>query len=231
MPTTSSVNTEKYREYFRPEFEKGNDILYVSFSSAMSATFAGMDEVVGELLAEFPERKFKRIDTKGISVLGYVIACEIGDMLLAGKTVEEVERWAEKEIQHFALYYFANDLKFFHRSGRVSGLTATMGTMLGIRPIIYVNEEGKMLSISKERGRVNAIKRLVSAVEELGDDIYSHRVVIGHTGAPDMAEELRAMLEEKFGKELNVEVLCVNPTAGSHCGPSGMGVAFHAKHR
>lgn len=231
IPTTSAISKEKYREYFKPEFENGNDILYVSFSAAMSATFGPMQEVVDELLREFPERSFRRIDTKAITVLSYVMIREIGDMYLAGKSVDEICEWAEKEVPHFALYFFADDLKFFHRSGRVGGLTATMGTMLGIRPIIHINDEGKMVSIGKERGRANAIKRLVRSVEELGDDITSHYIGIAHTGAPDMANELVDLLKEKFGKDLDVIVVNCNPTAGAHCGPNGMGVAFHAKHR
>lgn len=231
LPTTSGLSSEKYKQYFRPEFEAGNDILYVHFSAAMTCTFDAMHEALKELREEFPERKFYEIDTKGITILAYVIVREIGDMLLAGKTPEEVCAWADREILHFAQYFFADDLKFFRRSGRVSGISATMGTLLGIRPIIYVNEEGKMLSLTKERGRARAMERLLTFMEEKGEDIAAHRVVIGHTDAPEMAEELAEKIRERFGKDLQIDIICTNPTAGCHCGPNGVGVAFHAKER
>ena len=106
-----------------------------------------------------------------------------------------------------------------------------MGSILGIRPIIYMNEEGKMVSVGKETGRNNAIKRLLAYVDELGDDLYNHRVIVGHADAPQIAEKIIAALREKYGEKLNVVLADVNPTAGSHCGPDTVGVCFHAIHR
>ena len=231
LPTTGGISAERYRNYFLPEFEKGNDILYVHFSAAMTVTFRAMDEAVQELLKEFPERKFYAIDTKGITIVSYNLVRTIGDLYLAGKTAEELVEWAKTEVDHYAQYFFADDLKFFKRSGRVSGISATMGTLLGIRPIICMNDEGKMVSIGKERGRANAMDRLVKVVEELGDDIKAHHFIIGHTDAPELAAELKDMLHARFGDDLNIEIVVTNPTAGSHCGPNGVGVSFHAKSR
>lgn len=231
LPTTGGISAERYKNYFRPEFEKGNDILYVHFSAAMTITFRAMDEAVAELLKEFPERRFYHIDTKGITIVSFNIVREIGDMIKAGRTVDEVLAWADREVLHFAQYFFADDLKFFKRSGRVSGIAATMGTLVGIRPIICMNEEGKMVSIGKERGRANAMDRLVKVVEELGDDIKNHHFIVGHTDAPELAAELVNTLHQRFGDDLNIETVVTNPTAGSHCGPNGVGVSFHAKSR
>ena len=231
LPTTGGISAERYKNYFRPEFEKGNDILYVHFSAAMTITFRAMDEAVAELLKEFPERKFYHIDTMGITIVSFNIVREIGDMIKAGRTVDEVLAWADREVLHFAQYFFADDLKFFKRSGRVSGIAATMGTLVGIRPIICMNEEGKMVSIGKERGRANAMDRLIRTVEELGDDIKHHRFIVGHTDAPELAQELCDMLHAKFGDDLEIETVVTNPTAGSHCGPNGVGVSFHASRR
>ncbi|MBQ6235252.1 MAG: DegV family protein [Clostridia bacterium] len=231
LPTTGGISAERYKNYFRPEFEKGNDILYVHFSAAMTITFRAMDEAVAELLKEFPERKFYHIDTMGITIVSYSIVREIGDMIKAGRTVDDVLAWADREVLHFAQYFFADDLRFFKRSGRVSGIAATMGTLVGIRPIICMNDEGKMVSIGKERGRANAMDRLVKVVEALGDDIKNHHFIIGHTDAPELAAELKDMLHKRFGDDLNIETVVTNPTAGSHCGPNGVGVSFHAKSR
>ena len=231
LPTTSAISKEKYLEYFEPEFEAGNDIFYVHFSRAMTATFDAMDLAVKELKEKYPERKFYEVDTKGITIISLNLVLTIGDLFLSGKTPEEVLEWAKREVDHFAVYFFADDLKFFAKSGRVSGIAGTMGSILGIRPIIYMNGEGKMVSVGKETGRNNAIKKLLSYVDELGDDLYNYRVIVGHADAPQIAEKIIAALKEKYGEKLNVILADVNPTAGSHCGPDTVGVCFHAIHR
>lgn len=231
LPTTSAIGKEKYMEYFEPEFAAGNDIFYVHFSRAMTATFDAMDAAVKELREKYPERKFYEVDTKGITIISLNIVLTIGDLFLSGKTPDEVLEWAKTEIDRFAVYFFADDLKFFARSGRVSGIAGAMGSILGIRPIIYMDENGKMVSIGRETGRNNAIKRLLAYVDELGDGLCDYRVVVGHADAPRIAEKIVAVLKEKYGEKLNIVLADVNPTAGSHCGPDTVGVCFHAIHR
>lgn len=230
LPNTSAIAEESYTKYFEPYFAQGDDILYVHFSRAMTATFDNMDKAVAKLKEKYPERKFYTVDTKGITIGSLNIVEEIGDLYQEGKTAEEILEWAKTEVDKFAVYFFADDLKFFKHSGRVSGLAGTMGTLLGIRPIIYMSEEGQMVSVGKEKGKAKAVARLVSYVESLGDDIKNHRVILAHTDAPELVEELKAQLTEKFG-ELRFELVDVNPTAGSHCGPNTVGVSFHAKRR
>ena len=231
MPTTSAMSEEAYIQYFEPEFAAGNDILYVHFSSGTSNTFTIMGQALEKLKQKYPDRKFYSIDTLGITALSYNVVLEAADLYKAGKTAEEIVAWAKVEVPKFPMYFFADDLKFFRRSGRVSGLAATMGGFIGIRPIIYLDNEGKMVSIGKETGRAKAIARLVNYVEELGEDVKAHRVIIGHTDCPDIAAEAERLLKEKFGQDLNVITLPVNPTIGSHCGPNAIGICFHAKHR
>ena len=231
LPTTSAIGKEKYLEYFEPEFAAGNDIFYVHFSRAMTATFDAMDAAVKELREKYPERKFYEVDTKGITIISLNIVLTIGDLFLSGKTPDEVLEWAKTEVDRFAVYFFADDLKFFARSGRVSGIAGAMGSILGIRPIIYMDENGKMVSIGRETGRNNAIKRLLAYVDELGDGLCDYRVVVGHADAPRIAEKIIAALKEKYGEKLNIVLADVNPTAGSHCGPDTVGVCFHAIHR
>ena len=231
LPKTSGISAESYKKYFEPHFQNGDDILYVHFSAAMTATFEAMNVAVKELLEKYPERHFYAFDTKGITIISLNIVEEIGDLYKAGKTIEEIQAWADKEIYKFAVYFFADDLRFFKASGRVGGLAGTMGTLLGIRPIIHINDEGKMVSIGKEKGRNKALARLIQYVEELGEEIEKHRVIVAHTDAPELAQEAIRMLKEKFGDNLWIELVDVNPTAGSHCGPATVGISFHAKHR
>lgn len=231
IPNTSAISRERYVAAFEPVFAAGDDILYVHFSRAMTATFDAMDQAVQDLLLKYPERRFYDIDTKGITIISLNIVLEVGDMVKAGKPVEEILDWAKTEVDHFAIYFFADDLKFFKHSGRVSGLAALMGTLIGVRPIIYMSTEGKMVSIGSEHGRPRAIARLLKYVEELGDDVRSHRVIVGHTDAPQIAEEVASRLRAQYGEDLDLMLVPVNPTTGGHCGPNGVGICFHAIHR
>ncbi|MBE5733086.1 MAG: DegV family protein [Clostridiales bacterium] len=231
LPTTSAITPQKYIEYFEPTLKEGKDILYVHFSRAMSATFDYMDKAWEELSKKYPERKLYTVDTKGITILSYNIVRAVGDLVKAGKTPEEIVEWAKTEVDKHAVYFFADDLKFFGKSGRVSGIAAVMGGLLGIRPIIHMNSDGKMVSIAKARGRGAATNKMLDYVRELNADIKAHRVIIGHSDALDIAKDVEARLKAEYGDDLNTEIVVVNPTAGSHCGPNTVGVSFYAKHR
>lgn len=230
VPTTCALNVEEYKNYFEPIFAKGDDIFYIHFSRAMSASFNYMDQAIQELLIKYPNRKFYSLDSKAITIGSYNFVRAILDML-KNNSLEETIKWGNENVNHFATYFYADDLKFFKKSGRVSGLAATMGSIIGIKPIIYIDENGIMKNVGKEKGRKNAVRHLVECVLNLGDDVKNHRIVIGHTDALELANELKNELIEKLGDDLNIDMVMVNPTAGSHCGPNGVGVSFFAKHR
>ena len=231
LPTTSALNPEDYIGYFEPEFKAGNDIFYIHFSAAMSATFNSMRLALEELKKKYPERKFYEFDTKGITLEAYTIGREMLELLSAGKSVEEVLEWGNKEVDHYACYFFADDLKFFAKSGRVSGMAAFMGGIIGIRPILTMNSEGKMVAVGKVKGRRNAVAKLADIVQELGVDLDKHTIVIGHADAMHLVEEVEAELKARLGDKVKFDVVEVNPTAGAHCGPDTLGIAFYAKHR
>ncbi len=231
VPKTCGLNPEEYKNYFEPHLAAGNDILYLHFSSAMSGTFDVMNIAAQELKEKYPDRTIYSIDTKTISAGSLNIALEVGELYKQGKTAREIIEWAEKEVDKFALYFYADDLKFFARSGRVSNFSATMGSLIGLHPIIYVDGNGKMLSIAKVQGKKAALRRIVDYMEELQDDLKGHKIVIGHTDAVETAEMLGKMIEERFGEGLSIVYTEVNPTIGSHCGPDAVGVCFHAIHR
>ena len=232
LPTTSAIPAAAYIEYIEPVFAAGDDILYVHFSREMSASFGNLDKALAQLKERYPERTCYLLDTRSATTCALNVALSVGELFLAGKTAEEILAWAETEVDKHAMYFFADDLKFFHRSGRVGGLSAFMGSLLGVRPIIYMSQRGKMETFAKARGRNNALNRLITAMEEIGEDVANHRVIVGHTDAdPAIIEELISMIRERFGKDLPIMVQMVNPTLGSHSGPDGIAVSFYAQHR
>ena len=231
LPTTAALPPQAYIDYFEPEFAKGNDILYCHFSSAMSGTFNSMRLALEELKEKYPERQVFTVDTKSITAGSYAVTIEVCEMYKAGKSIEEIQKWAEEEVEKFPIYFYADNLKFFAKSGRVSGFKAFMGGLVGIKPIIHVSSEGKMVSIDKGRGRQLALKKILDYVVKLQDNIEDHRVIIGHTDALGLAKEMEEMLQKQFEGKLNIEIIEVNPTIGGHCGPDCIGVCFHGIHR
>jgi DegV family protein with EDD domain len=231
LPKTCAISPGKYIEYFEPHFAQGNDILYVHFSKAMSGTFSSMNIALEDLKEKYPERKFYSIDTKAITVLSYLIIKEIGKLYKEGKSIEELLAWANENVDKYAIYFYADDLKFFKLSGRVSNFSATMGNILGIHPIIHINQEGIMTNVAKSKGRISTLNKILTMVDEIQEDITKHPIVIAHTDAPELAEKLAEMVKQKYGENVKIDFVMVNPTAGAHCGPNCVGIAFHAKHR
>lgn len=230
LPKTCAISPIDYINYFEDYLKKGMDILYVHFSKAMSGTFNSMAIAINKLKEDYPERNIYTIDTKGITILSNIIVKEIGDMYLQGASLIDIIKWAEDEVDHYATYFYADNLKFFKRSGRISNFSGIMGDIIGIKPIIYMDANGQMTNIGKEKGRIKALDKLVEYFDNLCVDPSNHRIVIGHSDALDLAQKLGNVLTEKYGK-LNIEYVVVNPTAGSHCGPDTIGVAFYAKHK
>ena len=231
VPSTSAVNPEEYVALFEPHFKAGKDILYVSFSNALSSTFNSLRLAAEQLKEKYPDRFIEIFDTKGITGCAYLGGIEIIEYILEGNhSLEEIRAFAKETADHTACYFYADNLKFFAKSGRVSGFAGLMGGIIGIKPIICLDENGKMVTKEKARGRQNAINRLIQIVEEHQDDIKGHRVVITHADFPEGVEIVKQKLTEKFG-DLRFEVRYVNPTNGCHSGPDCVSVSFHAKHR
>ncbi len=231
MPKTGALSPIDYVKYFEPFFKEGKDILYVHFSSAMSGTFNSMHIAYEQLLDSYPDRKLYEIDTKGITINSYGLAMELIDKYNNGDSIEELLEFGNKENDKWATYFYVESLDFFRRSGRVKSLSAFMGNIIGIKPIIYFDNDGLMNPYTKVRGIMAANNKLVDFMEEIGDNIKDHKVIIGHTDSIDNVNLLKEKIIERFGDSLDIEIVDINPTIGCHCGPGGVGVCFHAKHR
>ena len=230
LPSTSAISIEKYRQYFEPEFAAGNDIFYVHFSEKMSGTFNAMRLAVNELLEKYPERKFYSLDTMGISATARQVVEGVFGYLNEGHTVEEAIAYGEEYKKHIATYFFADDLKFFAKSGRVSGLAAALGGLFGIKPIIAITDEGKMVSVDKTKGKMNAIKYLVDKYAELAETPGEGNVHVISAGSDSLEEAIVQAMKAKY-PNLTFTTYYLNPTAGCHAGPNTSGISFIAKHR
>ncbi|MCR4562969.1 MAG: DegV family EDD domain-containing protein, partial [Bacilli bacterium] len=198
IPGSAGISPAAYKEYFEPSFKAGRDILYVHFSAAMSGTFNAMKLAVDELKKEYPGVRFETLDTKGFTIMAYKICDEVRKLADEGKTIDEIKKWAETEVDHFATYFFADNLKFFGKSGRVSGIAAFMGGIIGIRPIINMSAEGKMGSIGKARGRSGALTKIAEYVKTLGDHVEDYECIVAHCDCEPLAIKLVEIIEKEL---------------------------------
>ena len=222
MPTTSAVNPEGWADVMRPALEAGQDVLCLAFSSGLSTTYQSAVIAAEELKEEYPERTIRVVDTL-CAALGQGLlvwhACKHRD---AGESLEDVAAWVEANKLNICHWVTVEDLNHLKRGGRVSAATALVGTMLNIKPIITVNEEGKLVSTAKARGRKAAIDYVAKKAGEATD---KDMVFIGHGDCLEDAEACAKILKEKYGVK-NVHIGYIGAVVGAHTGP-GVLVTFY----
>lgn len=230
MPKTSAVNPEGWAAAIRPALEKGQDVLVLSFSSALSATCQNAVIASDELRGEFPDRKIIVIDSlcaaPGLGLLVHT-AAGLRDQ---GQTLEEVAAWVEDHKLNVCHWVTVEDLMHLKRGGRISAATAVVGTMLNIKPIIRVDNEGRLESCGKCRGRKAALNYLLDRMAEAYDPALCDTVFIGHGDCMEDAEYLANGVRERCGAK-NVQILYIGAVVGAHTGPGVATVFFFGKNR
>ena len=229
-PKTAALNEYAYTEYFEPILARGEDIYYITFSHQMSGTFNAMKNVIAQLKEKYPEREIRFKDSKLIS-MGSGFVTYYGALKYAeGATMDELDAYLDELIEHTAIYFVVNDLTYLHRGGRVSGVSKVVGNLLGIKPILYFNEEGKILNIEKAKGFKKAISRLLEFIKLKGTELDKYKVFVLHADCEEEAKGFVEAIKAQFG-ELDIELQPIGPVIGSHCGLGTIGLVFHAKEK
>lgn len=232
MPTTMASNPAVIRDTFRAYAEQGVDVLHLSFSSALSGGHSNVVCGADEIMEEFPEMKIKVLDTLNVSMGEGMVVMKAVRMKEEGKSLDEIAQWIEENKQHFCVYFVVDDLFHLHRGGRVSKTTAIVGSMVGIKPILIVNEEGGLVSSDKARGRKKAMKTIVDkAVANMGEEYLGPEwdLCVVHGDALEDAQALAAMLKEQTGKDAIINT--ISPSIGAHSGPAALGILCMGKQR
>lgn len=231
MPTTSALNENDYTEYFEPAFKSGQDIFYISFSHKMSATFDFMNKAVDALKAKYPERKFTIFNTRSVSVGAGIQVYYAAKLWNEGATDEQLYAFLEDFTKHSATYFAVNDLFHLKRGGRLSGAAATVGTLLKVKPILKVTDEGTLNVEYKEKGMTKAIARLSSLVEQLGEDYEKYEMFIIGADCDYEMKQLEDKVREITGGKCKINTQHIGPVIVTHCGTGTLGIAFYAKQR
>ena len=225
MPITSGLNAEIYKEYFEPYFKQNEDILYVSFSSQMSGTFKYHDTAIAELQTKYPKAKYRRFDTKGISMATGLCCYYAIKMYKEGKSNDEIYDFLSSFALRVCATFTAKDLFYLKKGGRLSAAEAAIGTLLQIKPIIRLNDEGKLYNAAKVNGRAKAINTLVDEVTSRIVDIEKYPLVILNADCKEDADKLIGKIKEKI-PNVNIWDYDVGPVIGTHCGPDTLACVY-----
>lgn len=227
---TSLINTETFLSTFRPILEKGNDILYIAFSSGLSGTYNSSLIARDELLEEYPEAKIVCVDTKAASAGEGLMVYSAVKKKEEGLTIDELNEWIENNVLKLCHWFTVDDLNHLKRGGRVSAISATIGTALNIKPILHVDDEGHLIPMEKVRGRKKSLIALYEHMKETVVNPKEQVVFISHGDALEDAEFLANMIKEKLQVK-EVVISKIGPVIGTHSGPGTIALFFFGTNR
>lgn len=225
VATTSAVNPERWANFMEPELKAGFDLLVLAFSSGLSTTYQSAVIAAGDLAERYPQRKIRVVDTLSASLGQGLLtwyACKKRD---EGYDLDQLAEWVEAHKLHLCHWFTVDDLMYLKRGGRVSATTALMGTMLNIKPVMHMDDEGHLINVSKVRGRKAAIDALAKKMGETGKNFENSTCFISHGDCLEDAQYLASILKEKYGVK-EVIIGYVGAVIGAHAGPGVLAVFF-----
>lgn len=230
MSTTTQVNSEEFLHVFTPLLEAGQDVLYIAFSSGLSGTFQSAVLAREELKQRFPDRRLEVFDSLCASMGEGLLVYHAAKLRQAGKSLDEVLAWLKENVLNLCHWFTVDDLNHLKRGGRVSTATALVGTMLGIKPVLHVDDEGHLIPVSKVRGRKQSLDALVRRMEDTVLDPADQMVFISHGDCLEDAQYVERQIREKLGVQ-QVKLGFIGPVIGAHSGPGTVALFFLGKER
>ncbi|HHX11423.1 MAG TPA: DegV family protein [Clostridiales bacterium] len=230
MPTTMAANPETARELFIDLLDQGYDILHIAFSSGLSSSYSAAATAAREICEERQEAKIIVIDSLCASLGEGLLVHKAIQMKNSGKTIDEVAEWVEKNKLNLCHMFTVNDLHHLHRGGRVSKTTAIIGTLINVKPVLHVDNDGHLVPLNNVRGRKKALVALVDQMTSRTKGYDNDTVFISHGDCIEDARYVAELIKERFGID-NSLINYVSPTIGAHSGPGTVALFFMGDHR
>ncbi len=223
MASNPAVILERFEQYAKQD----KDILHISFSSALSSGYNNIVNGANEVMENHPGMKIIVIDTLSASLGEGIMICKAVEMKKEGKSLEETAEWINEHCPHINIQFTVDDLNFLYRGGRLSRSSAILGTVINIKPILYVDREGKLVALDKVRGRKKALTVLVDNMETRLGEFRDKQVFVGivHGDCEADAKYVANMITERFGYT-DIVIRPIGPSIGAHSGPGTVGVIF-----
>lgn len=227
---TAAVNVEAFAEGFEEILKEGNDILYLGFSSGLSTTFNSARLAANQLSENYPDRKIIVVDTlsasAGFGLLLYLTLQKKNE----GATLEEAAEYAKSLVFKLCHWFTVDDLVYLKRGGRISPTAAFVGNMLGIKPVLHMDNEGHLINMYKVRGRKTAVAALADEYGKLAEDKEGGTVFISHADCMNDVNELKNLLKTRYNADVQI-VTDVGPVIGAHAGPGTLALFFIGRER
>mgnify|MGYP002568860590 CR=1 FL=1 len=223
--TTSLPSLADSEALMRGLLEQGRDVLYLGFSSGLSGTYEAIELLTKQLAAEFPDRKVHAVDTLAASGGQGLLVWHAVQRARAGASIDEVRDWVEANKLHLAHWFTVDDLMFLFRGGRVSKTAAWAGTMLNIKPVMHVDDEGRLIPLEKVRGRKKSLHALVDHMEQTAIDPARQMIFISHGDCLEDAQYVEQEVKRRMGVQ-QVMINYVDPVIGAHSGPGTVALFF-----
>lgn len=230
IPTTAQIPRSELVSVFSRAAEAGRPVVYLGFSSGLSSTFDGAHVARTAVLDQYPDADIRLVDTLSASIAEGLLVHEAARRHAAGASADELVAWVERDKQRVNGYFTLENLESLRRGGRISDAAAAAGTMLDIKPVLTLDREGKLVLKKSIRGRKKSLAALVDIVGERRENAIGETIAIGHADAPEEADRVRAMIEERFSPS-EVLMLEIGPVIGAHVGPGMVAVAFWGAER
>lgn len=232
MPTTMAGVPEEMKVLFEENIKNGFDILYICFSSALSSTYNSAMMVANELKEDYPEAKINVVDSLAASMGEGLLVHKAALMKEKGASIDEVTSWLEDNKINLCHLFTVNDLHHLHRGGRVSKTTAIIGSLINVKPVLHVNDEGRLVSLFNVRGRKKALAALVDKMAEATEGYTGENndIFISHGDCEEDAKYVADLVSKKFGTA-NITIGYISATIGSHSGPGTVALFFMGKNR
>ncbi len=228
--TTSLIKMDVCLDTMERLLAQGRDVLYIGFSSALSGTYQVGSMAVEQLREKYPERKIYAVDTLGASLGEGLLVYHAAQMREGGSGIDEVYQWLLDNRLHLCHWFTVDDLFFLKRGGRVSATTAVLGTILTIKPVMHMDDNGRLIPVAKVRGRKRALRALVDHMEETAIDPQNQTVFISHGDCLEDAQFVEQQVRERLGVK-DVLIHYVEPVIGAHSGPGTVALFFLGTHR
>lgn len=230
LSTTTQVNSEEFLQVFTPLLEAGKDVLYIAFSSGLSGTYQSALLAREELKERFPDRRLEVFDSLCASMGEGLLVYHAAKLRMEGKSLDQVLAWLGENALRLCHWFTVDDLNHLKRGGRVSTATALVGTILNIKPVLHVDDEGHLIPVAKVRGRKQSLDALVKRMEETAQDPAGQMVFISHGDCVEDARYVERQIREKLGVQ-QVRIGFIGPVIGAHSGPGTVALFFLGKER
>lgn len=228
--TTSQINQQTFLEIFEPILQEGKDLLYLAFSSGLSGTYQSSCLAAEDLREKYPEAKILCVDTLAASAGEGLLVYTAAKKKAEGMGIEELAKWVEDNRLHLCHWFTVDDLHHLKRGGRVSPAAAVIGTALGIKPVLHVDNEGHLIPMEKVRGRRKSLDALVEHMVKTCDPKEGQTIFISHGNAPEDAEYVAKQVKSKL-KVKDVVISMIGPVIGTHSGPGTVALFFFGTQR